>query len=76
MKTDKTDKVKTYEQEASDMEKRVTRFNMIIDSIENRCLAVDGPVTPTLKEATEEELSELWTLLQDIRKDFEDNQID
>ena len=63
--------MKTYEQEASEMTKRVVRFNMIIDSIENRCMVVDGPVTPTLKEATEEELSELWHLLQDLRNDFD-----
>lgn len=42
------------------------RFNQIIDQIEIRCMANDGPVTPTLKEATEEELSELWQLVNEI----------
>ena len=46
---------------------QIDRFNRIIDNIENRCMAVDGPVTPTLKEATEAELSELWALLNDIK---------
>jgi hypothetical protein len=63
--------MKTYEKEASEMTKRITQFNMIIDSIENRCMAADGPVTPTLKEATEDELSELWRILQEFRSDFE-----
>jgi len=49
---------------------KIQRFNRIIDNIENRCMAVDGPVTPTLKEATEEELSELWRILNDIKNDL------
>ena len=45
-------------------------FNRIIDKIEIRCMASEGPVTPTLKEATEDELSRLWHLLQAIKKDY------
>lgn len=45
----------------------VDRFNAIIDGIEGRCLAADGPVTPTLKEMRENELAELWRVLQGIR---------
>lgn len=41
-------------------------FNDIIDAIEMRAMAADGPVTPTLKEATEEELSRLWELVNEI----------
>ena len=43
-------------------------FNRIIDNIESRCMATDGPVTPTLQEATEEELSSLWHLINQIKK--------
>ncbi len=32
----------------------------IVESVENRCMAADGPVTPTLQEMSEEELRELW----------------
>jgi methanogenic corrinoid protein MtbC1 len=41
-------------------------FNSIIDMIETRCMAADGPVIPTLQEATEEELSRLWELVNEI----------
>jgi hypothetical protein len=41
-------------------------FNAIIDAIETRAMACDGPVTPTLQEATEEELSRLWELVNEI----------
>lgn len=41
-------------------------FNNIIDSIELRAMASDGPVTPTLQEASEAELSRLWELINEI----------
>jgi hypothetical protein len=34
----------------------------IIESVENRCLAADGPVIPTLAEMTEEELRAIYCL--------------
>ncbi len=43
-------------------------FNNIIDLIENRCMASEGPVTPTLMEMREDELAKIWQLLQQIRK--------
>lgn len=45
----------------------IERFNQNIDAIEDRCLEADGPVTPTLQEMTETELSEIWRDLQKIR---------
>lgn len=45
----------------------IDRFNEIIAAIESRCMACDGPVTPTLKEMQEAELSDLWQQLQAIR---------
>jgi hypothetical protein len=44
------------------------RFNDIVERVENRCMAVDGPVTPTLQEMQESELRELWRIIQAIRK--------
>lgn len=45
-----------------------TRFNAIIDRVEARCMAVDGPVTPTLDEMEEQELAELWQGVQNMRR--------
>lgn len=45
----------------------IDRFNGIIEHIENRCLAADGPVTPTMSEISDSELAEVWQLLQNIR---------
>jgi hypothetical protein len=45
----------------------IKEFNRIIDNIEARCMASEGPVTPTLKEMSEEELSEIWKLLKKIQ---------
>ena len=42
-------------------------FNRIIDAVEARCMATDGPVTPTLREMREKELSELWFAVQTMR---------
>ena len=44
----------------------IHKFNRLIDNIEARCMAVDGPVSPTLQEATERELSILWELANEI----------
>ena len=43
------------------------QFNRIVDQVEARCMAVDGPVTPTLQEISEQELSDLWHAVQTIR---------
>ena len=49
---------------------QIDHFNDIIDRIERRCLAADGPVTPTLEEMREDELASLWNSLQFIRNTF------
>lgn len=41
---------------------RLRRIAEIIESVDQRCMAVDGPVTPTLREMTQEELSEIYRL--------------
>lgn len=38
----------------------------IVETIENRCMAADGSVTPTLREMTEEELRRLWRACKTI----------
>lgn len=49
----------------------IEEFNTTIEAIENRCMATDGPVTPTLQEASEDELSRLWQLIQGIKKEHQ-----
>jgi hypothetical protein len=48
------------------------RFNNIVDAVEARCMAVDGPVTPTLQEISEKELAALWRSVQGMRKALDD----
>lgn len=38
----------------------------LVDRVETRCLAADGPVTPTLQEMTEAELRQLWAAARSI----------
>lgn len=47
---------------ASRAMRRLNRIAEIIESVDQRCMAADGPVTPTLKEMTQAELSEIYTL--------------
>lgn len=44
------------------------RFNNIVDAVEARCMAADGPVTPTLQEISEKELAALWRSVRGMRK--------
>lgn len=37
-----------------------TMFRRRIESVENRCMAADGPVTPTSEEITDDELRRIW----------------
>jgi len=43
------------------------KFADILDRIDNRCMAADGPVTPTLAEASTFELQALYRLATKIR---------
>lgn len=49
------------------MKELIEEFNSLIDRIENRCMASDGPVTPTLKEMREDELARIWQILNKIK---------
>lgn len=41
---------------------RLDAIALIIEDVDNRCMAVDGPVTPTLQEMTQDEMSEIYKL--------------
>ena len=44
------------------------RFAELLEAIDQRCMAADGPVTPTLSEATTDELRRLYLFADRIRK--------
>lgn len=41
---------------------RLKRIAEIIEHVDNRCMAADGPVTPTLEEMRQDEISEIYAL--------------
>lgn len=43
-------------------EARLAKIAAIIEAVDNRCAAADGPVTPTLREMRQDELSEIYQL--------------
>lgn len=52
------------------LETAVRTFNSIVDGVESRCMAADGPVTPTLREMREDELRALWKSVQTIKSEL------
>lgn len=46
----------------TEAEKRLEKIAEIIERVDNRCAAVDGPVTPTREEITGRELIEIYKL--------------
>jgi hypothetical protein len=47
---------------------RAAEFCRILEAIDDRCIHVDGPVPPTLKMATNDELAELYALAREVKK--------
>ena len=45
-------------------EQRLAAIASIILTVENRCMAVDGPVSNTRLEMTDAELRKIWLLTQ------------
>lgn len=45
------------------------RFCELLEAIDQRCMAADGPVTPTLTEATADELRKLYLFADRMRKE-------
>jgi len=41
---------------------RLDKIRDIIEDVDNRCMAVDGPVTPTEREITAAELKRIYKL--------------
>lgn len=44
---------------------RLSRIARIIEQVDVRCMASDGPVPPTLSEMTQAEISEIYELAND-----------
>lgn len=42
--------------------RRLTGIAQIIENVDQRCMAADGPVTPILQEMTQDEISEIYRL--------------
>ena len=47
---------------------KLKRIAEIIEHVDNRCAAVDGPVTPTLQEMSQNEISEIYLLASQKEK--------
>lgn len=47
---------------AARLQKRLDRIRAIIEAVDDRCLAADGPVTPTLREMTVDEIRAIYAL--------------
>ena len=43
-------------------------FVELVDTVEGRCMAADGPVTPTLKEMTEDEFCNIYEKITNVLK--------
>lgn len=41
---------------------RLRRIAQIIEAVDTRCMAADGPVTPTLQEMTQDDISRIYAL--------------
>ena len=41
---------------------RLREIAEIIEQVDNRAMAADGPVTPTLQEMTQKEMSQIYAL--------------
>ena len=48
--------------------KAAREIEAIVYAVEARCMAVDGPVTPTLSEMSESELRQLWKAAHEMAK--------
>lgn len=44
------------------LEGRLRRIASIIEAVDNRAMASDGPVSPTLQEMTQSEMTEIYAL--------------
>lgn len=54
----------SVQKDCIDRTKRLKKIKEIIEIVDNRCMAADGPVTPTKDEITDKELKEIYKLTQ------------
>lgn len=45
-----------------ELRRRLETIAEIIESVDNRCMAADGPVTPTLQEMRQGEISAIYAI--------------
>lgn len=57
------DRAKTAEHTIAEIQARIDAAVDVITLVEARCMATDGPVTPTLQEITEIEFREVYQLI-------------
>lgn len=53
---------------ALELARRLDRIAAIISTVDNRCMAGEGAVTPTLQEMRQSEISEIYQLANGWRK--------
>lgn len=58
------------EGETMEEKERLARIASIIESVDNRCMAADGPVTPTLQEMTQDEISRIYALSRGMDEEW------
>lgn len=56
----------------AELEVSAKEIEAIVYAVEGRCMAVDGPVSPTLAEITEDELQRLWRAAHKIAEGSHD----
>lgn len=58
--TPETDSMQTYAQAVEEMMGHCALIQVIIERVENRCMAADGFVTPTNREIRNSELQQIY----------------
>lgn len=58
----RTKSVQRLAQQRDDARDALARIAQIIEQVYHRCQAADGPVTPTMQEMTQDELSRIYAL--------------
>lgn len=59
---------KDYEKLAKQRGRRLKAIAEIIENVDNRCMMDEGPVTPTLEEMTQSEMSAIYRLAKGIKR--------
>lgn len=54
--------IEMYRRRQRNMSRRLLKIAQIIESVERRCIAADGPVSKTLEEMTDLEMRKIYRL--------------